>query len=328
MLRADADGRVQQVHTDRPIRGLRTSGEALWVQLDVEPWSLHELGADTYEVLWSSRWVPLAWDGGLPEQVIAAEGQVDVPAESLLEFIGDGFWHGYSFDPDSNVDSGAAVRAGQWTWRLGWDRNERGGSGDQRRAVAAAFTNLGTVGTRPGDESPAPIDLGGNTVVAATPAGERLAVVVATDLTPPRVLVVDALTRLVQSWPRSGEVDISPACWPLRPRPLDVESYVQQVVDDWSQLESYWQGSGTTQPLARGMSAVEVRLVGDWPRTQLECTFGFAPYPGVRLRRRLDLFDELGAVAKPEYAQIHLMEDLDTRALPPLEDAIDGVLDV
>ncbi|PRY12541.1 hypothetical protein [Kineococcus rhizosphaerae] len=320
LLRADADGRVQRVHTDRPVRGLRTTARALWVQLDAEPWSLRSLGAGTYEVLWSSRWVPLPWDGDLPERLTAAEGQEHVPAGSWRASTGDGSWPGHAYDPDSSVESGVAVRAGEWTWRLGWDGNDRG---RRPRAVAAAFP-----GTGPSDAAPALIDLGGRTVVAATAAGDRLAVVVSTGPAPARVLVVDPVERTVRSWPAEGTVDIGSACWPVGPRPLDAGSYVRQVLDDWSRLESYWQGAEGSEPLARGMSAVAVRSVGEWPRTQLECTFAFAPCPGVRLRRRLDLFDELGAVAKPEHAQIHLMEDLDTRALPPVEDAVDGVLDV
>ncbi|MEW1959198.1 hypothetical protein [Kineococcus sp. NPDC059986] len=327
VLRADADGRVQRVHTNRPVRGVRTTAQALWVQLDVEPWSLRSLGAGTYEVCWSSRWVPLPWDGDLPEQLTAAEGQEQVPAGSTRASAGDGLWPGYAYDPDSSVESGLAVRSGEWTWRLGWDGND---GGRRLRAVAAAFPSAAPAGAGPSVAAPNLIDLGGHAVVAATPAAAagRLAVVVSADPAPPRVLVVDAVERTVRSWPSEGAVDISSACWPVRPRPLDADSYMRQVLDDWSRLESYWQGAGGDEPLARGMSAVAVRLVGQWPGTQLECTFAFAPCPGVRLRRRLDLFDELGAVAKPQYAEIHLMEDLDTRALPPVEDAVDGVLDI
>ncbi|WP_432507236.1 hypothetical protein [Kineococcus arenarius] len=40
------------------------------------------------------------------------------------------------------------------------------------------------------------------------------------------------------------------------------------------------------------------------------------------------LFDERGAIAHPEDADIVLMEDLETGNLPPAERAQDGVLDV
>ena len=59
-----------------------------------------------------------------------------------------------------------------------------------------------------------------------------------------------------------------------------------------------------------------------------EFTFDYAPRPGVRLRRTFALFDEVGAIADPEHADIGLMEDLDTGRTPPLEDARDGYLDL
>ncbi|WP_432571103.1 hypothetical protein [Kineococcus sp. SYSU DK005] len=326
VLRADADGRAQRVHTDRPVRGLRTGADALWVQLDVELWSLRELGADTFEAVWSSRWVALPWVGDLPEQVSAADGQEEAPAGSVLDFAGDGAWHGYAYDPDSSAERGAAVRAGGWTWRAGWSRIEREGPNARRTAVAAAFEVSGRA--RPGDPPRCLVDLGEGTVLAAAPAGERLAIVLASDRQPSRVLVVDAVTRSAQTWLSGGELDISSGSWPLHPRPLEADSYTQQVLEDWSRLERYWRGPGTVEPLADGMSATRARLVGQWPATRLECTFDFEPCPGVRLRRSVALFDELGAIARPEHAQIHLMEDLDTRKLLPLEEAVDGVLDI
>ena len=69
-------------------------------------------------------------------------------------------------------------------------------------------------------------------------------------------------------------------------------------------------------------------MSGNGPSTQLEWTFAFEGYPGVRLRRRVPLFDELGRVTEPDYAAIHLMEDLDTLALPPAGAARDGILDI
>lgn len=63
LARVDCDGRVQKVFTDAPVRGARTGGEAPWVVVDVEPWSLRSLGIQIDEVLWSSRWIPLPWTG-------------------------------------------------------------------------------------------------------------------------------------------------------------------------------------------------------------------------------------------------------------------------
>ena len=45
-----------------------------------------------------------------------------------------------------------------------------------------------------------------------------------------------------------------------------------------------------------------------------------------RLRRRVRLFDGLGRIDAPELADIQLMEDVDTAALPDVTQAHDGVL--
>ena len=45
-------------------------------------------------------------------------------------------------------------------------------------------------------------------------------------------------------------------------------------------------------------------------------------------RGRVELFDEVGRIEYPEYADVGLMEDLDTDRIPPAERARDGVLDM
>ena len=135
-------------------------------------------------------------------------------------------------------------------------------------------------------------------------------------------------TGELRLWLSGDEVDISDLCWPLVPRPLDADSYAQQVLASWSRMDRYWQGPDGWHPLTSGVSGSRARLVGDWPATRVEFTFDYAPRPGVRLRRYIALFDELGAIDDPEYADIGLMEDLDTERVPPLEDARDGFLDL
>jgi hypothetical protein len=77
------------------------------------------------------------------------------------------------------------------------------------------------------------------------------------------------------------------------------------------------------------MTAARADVVGAWPETTLEITFDWAPLPGLRLRRRLPLFDELGRHTPPEYSDVHLMEDLATGTVPPVPaDDTGRVLDV
>jgi hypothetical protein len=60
---------------------------------------------------------------------------------------------------------------------------------------------------------------------------------------------------------------------------------------------------------------LEVRA---WPDTELVLTSDHPELPGVRLRRSVPLFDELGRRAPPEYADVHLhlWEHLATQPLP------------
>ncbi|MFI1990565.1 hypothetical protein [Actinoplanes sp. NPDC020271] len=51
-------------------------------------------------------------------------------------------------------------------------------------------------------------------------------------------------------------------------------------------------------------------------------------HPGIRLRRGVRLFDEAGRPDPPEFADIHLVEDIDTGRLPPAGAASGGFLDV
>ncbi len=123
------------------------------------------------------------------------------------------------------------------------------------------------------------------------------------------------------------DVDISAGCWPRVPRPVETDSYLQRVLAEFASLSASRLGLGGAHGLDGG-DLVRGRLVGRWPDTQLEWTFGHTSRPGLVLRRRVELFDEVGRKAYPEYADIGLMEDLTTDRIPPAEQARDGVLDI
>lgn len=216
-------------------------------------------------------------------------------------------------------------------WRFGW---VRGLAGASRRAVASADDTRGQEVRR--------WDLGVGAVRSVAPIGQRLYIALGRDgdagtASPSagRVLVLDPTSDAeAVELLADGSVDIAEHCWPLAPQRIDVDSYLAQTLADNSALESYWRdepdAAGETQvrPLAAGMSAVRTTLVGDWPYTHLQWTFSYAPYPGLVLRRQVPLLDEVGRPDPPQYADIHLMEDLDTRNLPPATEARHGVLDI
>ncbi|WP_432512274.1 hypothetical protein [Kineococcus sp. SYSU DK001] len=378
VARVGPDGTVRKVFTDAPVSALATTEDAVWVQLDVEPAVLRNLGGETYEVNWSSRWVPLPWVGDLPQRIEAASGQPQLPSTAAAVDLGRmGYWSGYSYDPHADADSEEVVKAAGSLWRMGWEPDAQDESGGRRpgRFVAAAFAvpdPLVKPDPRVDEPSTEPVrvfQMGSYGITAAAGVGEHLVVVAGApppslEPTPggpktggseagasqasglqaggpeaerragrreqssPCVVALQPGTGQLRLWLSGDEVDISDLCWPLLPQPLDADSYAQQVLASWSRMDHYWRGPDGWHPLTTGVSGSRARLVGDWPATRVEFTFDYAPRPGVRLRRYIALFDELGAIDNPEYADIGLMEDLDTERVPPLEDARDGFLDM
>ncbi|MEO7130506.1 MAG: hypothetical protein ABIZ07_03915, partial [Dermatophilaceae bacterium] len=102
----------------------------------------------------------------------------------------------------------------------------------------------------------------------------------------------------------------------------------QQVLAAHESIDDGHDSEGAGSPLTAGVSHARTRLSGQWPDTCLEWTFSYQRYPGLVLRRRVPLFDELGRAVNHETAVIHLIEDLDTGALPPASAAHDGILDI
>jgi hypothetical protein len=60
----------------------------------------------------------------------------------------------------------------------------------------------------------------------------------------------------------------------------------------------------------------------------VELTFTRHTRPGLTLRRRLRLFDEVGRIIRPDFALVHVDETLATNQIPPASAAQDGFLDL
>lgn len=167
-------------------------------------------------------------------------------------------------------------------------------------------------------------DLGPGTVVAVTRVGERWAVAVASErragyqrLAPVEVLGVEPASGAMVPLLAPEAVDVSRACWPLTARPVEAGSYEQQVGAAYQQ----------PAPSSENRSSPAPGLTGDWPDTCLEWRLESPLRPGLTLRRRVPLYDELGRISAPEYAAVHVDEDLAMGAVPPAAHAVDGVLD-
>lgn len=85
---------------------------------------------------------------------------------------------------------------------------------------------------------------------------------------------------------------------------------------------------GSMEPIADGMTEAWVEVIGVWPETRVEVSFRHPHYARGRLRRTLRVFDDAGRVTPTQYAGVHLMEDVETGALPPVSRARDGILDI
>lgn len=109
----------------------------------------------------------------------------------------------------------------------------------------------------------------------------------------------------------------------------DQTAAIESVKREFDSLDGYWRAQdGRTSPLSRGLADPRVESVDEWPQTRVEVSFTHPSYPEGRLRRTLRVFDDAGRARPALYAAIHLMEDLDTRAMPEPEEARDGVLDI
>lgn len=322
LLRVDAVGSCTTVRTEGPMRSVQADRDALLVAVDVDPWRLRDLGSELYEVVRDVRWLRLPWDATVPELLsVRSHG------------LPPGATPARGRDPVGRLTSrwydAALPLAGETvTWRTGWSAADPAGSQGRRRSVASVHDGSGAVLRQ--------WDIGDVTVTAATAVGHRLVLSAAREPRSPypgrdhvELLALDPDQPQPVVLLLPDTVDISSHCWPLIPRPLDADSYSRRVLAANSSVGTYWRRhDGTGLPLADGLSDAHAELTGDWPDTQLEWTFTHRRYPGLRLRRQVALYDELGRVANPEHAAIHLMENLDTHAVPRTETASEGVLDV
>ncbi|WP_434995108.1 hypothetical protein [Arthrobacter sp. Ld5] len=120
------------------------------------------------------------------------------------------------------------------------------------------------------------------------------------------------------------------ARWDLVDLPAEQrEAAVDAVCAEFADLDAYWRTpAGNTSPLADGVTDTRVDIIGRWPETRVEVSFAHPHFPQGRLRRTYRVFDDAGRVRSVHYAAIHLMEDLDTGALPPVGNPRNAVLDI
>ena len=89
--------------------------------------------------------------------------------------------------------------------------------------------------------------------------------------------------------------------------------------------------SGEQHAFIEGVEFDSVNIIGAFPRTEVLALFQAADRPGIQFGRRWSLYDDLGNPQPLQYAEIHLMEEIEAAGygLPRLEacyPADDGVV--
>lgn len=97
------------------------------------------------------------------------------------------------------------------------------------------------------------------------------------------------------------------------PDNLDVGEFESTQLDH---LRGAFSGGGQSEtgerrPFSDGVDFDSVEIVGGFPHTQVVALFHAADRPGVQFGRRWRLYDDLGNPEPLEYADIHLMEEIE-----------------
>jgi hypothetical protein len=132
---------------------------------------------------------------------------------------------------------------------------------------------------------------------------------------------------------RSGvrELPVSLDCRPWMPRPelpagLDSRQFEQDQLDRLrgSFLGGWRTSEGGTRPFIKDVTFDAVELRDEFPDAVIVALFHAADRPGIRFGRRWRLYDELGNPVDHQYADIHLMEDVESSGggLPPADSCV------
>ena len=140
-------------------------------------------------------------------------------------------------------------------------------------------------------------------------------------------------TLVVAAPGRSGvrELRISLDCRPWMPRPqipagLDSQQFEHDQLDSLrgAFLGGWHTSEGGTRPFIEGVTFDSIDIRGEFPDRAVVALFHAADRPGIQFGRRWRLYDELGNPVDHEYAEIHLMEDVESAGggLPLLDSCV------
>lgn len=104
---------------------------------------------------------------------------------------------------------------------------------------------------------------------------------------------------------------------------------ISAMSSQFKNAATYWTTeTGQSSPLSQDMSQIRMEIKGTWPLVTICVSFCHPYFAGGRMQRSIEVFDAAGRIRFNQYADIHLMEDLDTLNLPDKSAAHDGILEI
>jgi hypothetical protein len=108
-----------------------------------------------------------------------------------------------------------------------------------------------------------------------------------------------------------------------------IDETIAAALAEWSDIDHAWKSEdGDSSPLIRGMSDSKVTIEGDWPDTNLIVTFKHPHYFDGIMRHKVPLFEDGGRPRAYDYDSDWLWEEVESGDVPPIVQAVDGILDV
>ncbi|WP_375493484.1 hypothetical protein [uncultured Jatrophihabitans sp.] len=322
------DGRRTQIDTDLPVRGVEVDGDDVVVIFAERPVA-HERNHG-----WTMQY-PTSTLRSTKAQILSgslngsSKKRLDTPdfdPDDTFDLLGPestARWAWLKTDPHVVLRHG--VRAAEVIWWVGAD--SEGDSINRRVLVRGHDPASGQVVIA--------LDAGLGLVGAVRAVGDELWIVVARQrlLRVPnsRGVEVIAVSRngSVRTVYAPDTIDVSTTQPKLGTRPSEtqIQAAVAAIRSQFDHVESYWHDEdGNSYPLADGITEPNVDVRGEWPHTTVAVSLRHPSRPGLVLRRTFAVFNERGQAVEHEYADIYLMEDLDTGYLTPASEAVDGVL--
>lgn len=314
------DGSSREFAAPAPVRGIVLDGPELLVTLAAQPWT-ERIGRNGWRYHYPYREVRVARERLGGEALGDAAGPPrEVPMVPRSGFLGSSW---LERNPEA-IQSG--VRCGDIVW---WQGVSASGGPNYPECVAVGYD----AGSR---REVLRVELGPGLDGGGRAVRDELWLMM--NRRPSRpvsasrgigVLAISA-TGVVRTVYEPDSIDISGHAPPVHPLEGDaIQRHVATVSGPFGKLEQHWRRpDGSTQALSEGMSNTGVEVEGEWPDSRLVITFRHPVRPGLLLRRTLTLFDDAGGPVFHTYAEIHLMEDLDTGGVPPADEAVDGILDL